>query len=324
MSERLATKTCCVSHIEDVDGLSSAALVKAATGADVMLTDYAGLMHSLASVPRDSGRVVICDLGADSVESDAFVDRLVNLRRTAEVTYIDHHFLSRAAKGGLVKAGIELVHDVGECASILTYQKFKTSLPEKARMVALLGAVTDGMDDRPRAAKMMEQGDRQFVLLEATLLSHALSFVGGREKFRQFVVRELAKMKQPHEMKGVTDYALRQLAVERRLSEEVRRLGHRMGKIAYVETNQYSSLMVANLLIGAFGVLVGVAIKVGRNGWCEVILSGTSECKIHLGRTIGRIAAELGGSGGGHQLASGCRIPLGKERQMLAELAARV
>ena len=296
--------------------------MKAATGADVLLTDYAKLTRSLASVPRDANRVVICDLGVGSADSDAFVERLVILCRTAEVTYVDHHFLSEAAKRRLVHCGIDLVHDIGECASILTYQRFKASLPEKARMVALLGAVTDGMDDRPRAAKLMERGDRQFVLLEATLLSHALSFVGARGKFQQFVVRELAKMKQPHEMEGVTQYALKQLAVEQRLSVEVKRLGHRIGKLAYIETTQYSSLIVANLLRGVFEVPVGVAMKAGRDGWCEIILSGTSECKVHLGRTIGRIAAELGGSGGGHELASGCRIPMGMKRQMLKELAA--
>jgi len=318
------TKTYCISHVEDVDGLSSAALVKAATGAQVLLTDYAELMQNLAKVPKDSERVVICDLGVDSAESDAFVERLVNLRKTAEVTYIDHHFLPGSARRKIAHAGVDLVHSVGECASILTYQRFKASLPEGARTVALFGAVTDGMDNRPKAARLMEQEDRQFVLLEATLLSHALSFSGGEGRFQQLVVDELARMKRPHEMQGVTEHALKQLAVEQELSEEVKRLGHRVGRLAYVKTKQYSSIVVANLLIGAFGVPVGVAMKAGREGWCEVVMCGTSECRVHLGRTIGRIAAKLGGSGGGHELASGCRIPLGKERQMLAELAARV
>jgi single-stranded DNA-specific DHH superfamily exonuclease len=315
-------KSYCISHVEDVDGLSSAALVTAATGAEVVLTDYADLMRNLGRVPKDARKVVICDLGADSAESGAFVEKLVNLSRRAEVTYLDHHFLARRAEVELARSGVDLVHDVGECASILTYQKFESSLPEGAKKVALLGAVTDGMDDRPRAARLMEQGDRQFVLFEASLLSHALSFVGGKMGFRRVVVRELARMKQPHEVEGVARYALKQLAAEQELSERIRQLGHRMGNLAYVETNQYSGLMVANLLKGAFGVHVGVAMKAGRGGWREITLSGTSECAVHLGKTIGRIAAKLGGSGGGHELASGCRIPDGRQKEMLAELAA--
>ncbi len=37
------TKTLCISHMEDADGISSAALIKQAFGGDTILVDYPGM-----------------------------------------------------------------------------------------------------------------------------------------------------------------------------------------------------------------------------------------------------------------------------------------
>ncbi|HXW95374.1 MAG TPA: DHH family phosphoesterase [Nitrososphaerales archaeon] len=65
-------------------------------------------------------------------------------------------------------------------------------------------------------------------------------------------------------------------------------------------------------------------MKEKQRGWYEVSLRSTSEARIHLGTAIGRISARLGGSGGGHRKAAGCRIPVGKANEMLKEIAAKV
>ena len=41
------TKVICLSHKEDADGISSAALIKEAFGGDTSLEDYPGLMDTL-------------------------------------------------------------------------------------------------------------------------------------------------------------------------------------------------------------------------------------------------------------------------------------
>jgi nanoRNase/pAp phosphatase (c-di-AMP/oligoRNAs hydrolase) len=86
-------------------------------------------------------------------------------------------------------------------------------------------------------------------------------------------------------------------------------------------TTQHSTGNVAKLLVGAFAVAAGVALKEEQPGWYEVSLRSTSECKIHLGRTIDGIARRLGGNGGGHRKAAGCRVPVSKADTMLAELS---
>jgi len=317
-------KAYCVSHKKDVDGLGSGALAVAATGGRIMLSDYDDLIENLKLIPDDADRVVLTDLGADSADFPLYLEQMKRIARHAQITHIDHHYMTEERKRLARKAGVHLVHDVTECASMLTYKTFRQILPERARLIALCGAVTDYMDDSPMARRLMEQGDRHFILLESTLLSEALGLRGGEDGFPEMVVGELSKMRHPHEIKGVPEAAIEQLRREAHLGELVKEKGTKLGHIAYMVTDEYSTGVVAKLLIGAFEVPVGVAMKEKQRGWYEVSLRSTSEGRIHLGTTIGRISARLGGSGGGHRKAAGCRIPVSEAGEMLKALAAKV
>ncbi|MDA4119907.1 MAG: DHHA1 domain-containing protein [Thaumarchaeota archaeon] len=317
-------KAYCISHRKDVDGLGAASLSVAATGGEVILSDYDDLVKNLRRIPDDAQRVVLSDLGADSADFPEFLEQMKRLATNAKVTYIDHHFMSEGAKRKLRNAGVELVHDTKECASILTYKTFKDKLPERARLIALCGAVTDYMDDSPIAKKMMEQSDRQFVLLEASMLSYALGEMEGKEGFPEMVVMELSKMKHPHEIPGVPEAAVKELEKVAQLGEFVKTHGTKKGRLAYMVTSQYSTGNIAKLLIGAFEVPVGVAMKEKKKGWYEVSLRGTSDCKVHLGRTVAKISASMGGSGGGHRKAAGCRVPVAKVDEFIEALKKKV
>jgi RecJ-like exonuclease len=317
-------KAFCISHIKDVDGLSSAALAVAATGGEFLLSDYDTIIADLDRVPADADRVVITDLGTDVTTSEEFAEKLGRIASHAQVTYIDHHFASEETKRKIKRKGVKLVHDVSECASMLTYTTFKKLLPERARLIALCGAVTDYMDDSPVASKLMEHADRHFVLLEATLLAFAVARKGDEAGYPEMIVSELSKMKHPHEIPGVPELAVEQLGIVATLGEEVKRLGKKKGRLAYMVTSEHATGGVSKLLIGAFDVPVGVAMKEIPGGWYEVSLRGTSECRVHLGKTISAIAAKLGGNGGGHAKAAGCRVQVGKAPEMLKLLAKRV
>jgi RecJ-like exonuclease len=317
-------KAFCISHVKDVDGLASAALVVAATKAKFFLSDYDSIIDDLAKVPLGIDEFVLCDLGADSSNMDQFVERLASIAKRSKVTYIDHHFMSDSNKRKVRGTGVEMVHEITDCASMLTYRTFREVLPPTARVVALLGAVTDYMDNSPMANTLMEHTDRPFVLLEASMLAYALAKRGDVEAFPRTVVRELAKMKLPHEIAGVPETAVQQLDATVKLSEEVKKKGKKIGRVAYMVTSEYSTGNVAKLLIGGFDVPVGVSLKEGTKGWYQVSLRSTSECKVHLGKTIAKISAGLGGGGGGHKMAAGCRIPSRSARDMLKQLAAVV
>lgn len=311
-------KSYCISHRKDVDGLGAAALVSAATGAELCLSDYDDLLSNLRKVPKDAEKVFLCDLGADNSDLEEFIKVMGEVASRGGVTYIDHHFLSPGAKARLRRGGVRVVHDLKDCSSMLAYKELREELPDGAGLVALAGAVTDYMDDSTAAKELMEQMDRQFVLLESTMLAFALSKRGAEEGFPERIAEELSKMKRPHEIEGVAEAAAQQLEDVVRLEEAVREGGRKLGKIAYMVTKQYSTGNVAKLLIGAFGVPVGIAMKEKQPGWYEVSLRGTSKCRANLGRTISKVSSKLGGSGGGHARAAGCRVPKEAAQEMLS------
>jgi len=314
----------CISHVKDVDGLSSAALVLAAKGGTFKLTDYDDLLKELDGVPATATSVTICDLGTNASNFPEFVGRLAALAKRMPVTYVDHHYLTEEAKEQILKAGVDLRHDVRDCASMLTYLTYKDGLPEGARLLALYGAVTDYMDTSADASQMMETFDRQFVLLECTILAYALAKNGRDHAYPEMLVRELAQMKAPHSIDEVGKEALEQAEVVRRLADDVRSKGTRLGRLAYMKTDESATGNVAKLLLGAFGVPVGVAYKEKAGGLAEFSLRGTSESRIHLGKEIGLIAQRHGGSGGGHEKAAGCSVPTSEVRGLLEDLESRL
>jgi RecJ-like exonuclease len=171
---------------------------------------------------------------------------------------------------------------------------------------------------------MMETFDRQFVLLESTMLSYALAKNGRDLGYPDMLVKELALMKAPHSIDDVGKEAMEQAEVVRNLAEEVKSKGTRLGKLAYMKTEESATGNVAKLLIGAFDVQLGVAYKEKSGGIAEFSLRSTSESKIHLGKEIGLIAQKHGGSGGGHERAAGCSVPSTEIQGLLADLERRL
>ncbi|MFB5622924.1 MAG: DHH family phosphoesterase, partial [Nitrosarchaeum sp.] len=88
------TKVVCISHKEDADGISSAALIRQAFGGDSVLGDYPGQMEAIQKVCSDEKlkTLFICDLGLSKKNQDEFVELLRQLKKNrVAVTYIDHH-----------------------------------------------------------------------------------------------------------------------------------------------------------------------------------------------------------------------------------------
>ncbi|MGI0076892.1 MAG: DHHA1 domain-containing protein, partial [Nitrosopumilaceae archaeon] len=77
------TKVVCLSHKEDADGISSAALIREAFGGYTILEDYPGLMYALEKIKNDEKikQLFICDLGLSNKNQDEFVQVLSELRK---------------------------------------------------------------------------------------------------------------------------------------------------------------------------------------------------------------------------------------------------
>ena len=308
--------TVCVSHKEDADGVCTAAIIKAAFDASkVILVDYSNLITKLEKVVSSSDKIdqlFVCDLGLSKKNEQRFVELLDKVASTgAEVTYIDHHDISKEIAQGLKKAGVTLVHTVEECTSVQAYNRYRKKLPAHAAFFAAMGALTDYMETKPIASEIMPKFDRQFLMLEATAFSYMISANQHNDDFLVKAVETLAKMKYPHDVKGGFEIAEKYAKSVARAVETIRDSIVKLDNVAHApSTVELSSSMVVNFVLGASDKPVAMVYKL-KNDIKSYIFSirGSAECKIHLGRLVNDIASGLGGSGGGHDRACGAVIP---------------
>ncbi len=318
----------CISHKEDADGISAAALVRQATGADVALVDYPGQLEAIRGAAADArlGSLYICDLGLSRKTQDEFLELLASLRRRrVGVTYIDHHDVDPAVLERLRGMRVKVVHDTSECASVLAYHLLRKKLDDHATFVAACAAVTDYMEDRPLGSRLLRMYDRQFALISATVLTYNIN---GHQKEPEYLVgmaHDLAASKFPHQMPGSFEFAQGQVA---RLSEMIAKVkaGFKtMRNLAHMEVADVGAGGAVNFVMGLSGKDVGVAYRERVDyGTYAVSVRGSQDCKVHLGRIVNALSTELGGSGGGHNRACGALVPKPKMARFIRELNRRI
>jgi single-stranded-DNA-specific exonuclease len=369
----------CLSHREDVDGLSSAALVKSAfKECYVILLDYSNLIRALNRVSylisssstaaetkrpgslggegtkgasisasgdndtapgsatgkllaakrsRKNGKLIICDLGLNKKNESSFVHILGEIVSNGyKVEYIDHHDVGEDIKAELRKAGVTLVHSTDECTSVQVYQRYKSKLNSYSSFYAAAGALTDYLEQRPIASMLTSRFDRHFLMLESTALSYMISSSQHDEKFLLKIVDSIAENKFPHDIEGgfmmAEKYAIR-------VSEAVKSLEGsivRKRKLAYVRNDlDLTASVIVNFVLGISGRPVALVFK-PRDEINSFVISirASKECEAHLGRLVNEIAANFGGSGGGHDKASGAVIPKDHLDEFISELNRRI
>lgn len=322
------TKTVCISHKEDADGISSAALIRQAFGGDSVLVDYSGQMEAIEEVSVDPKlkTLYICDLGLSKKNQDKFVEIMAGLRkRRVAIAYIDHHDIDPSIARKLQKIGVKMIHDVNECTAVQVYQTFKSKLSEHASFTAACAAITDYMEDRPMGAKLLQIYDRQFALINATVLTYNIVGHQKDDDYLQYLTEELSESKYPHEIPNTFEFA--QIQVEKLASiiAKVKKGLKKMSKIGHMEILDAGAGGAVNFVLGMSGKEIGVAYKERvDHGIYAVSVRGSKKCSIHLGKIVNVLAAELGGSGGGHDRACGAVIPKPKIKIFVREFNKRV
>jgi RecJ-like exonuclease len=321
----------CISHKEDADGICSATLIKVAFDVSrVILVDYANLIEKLEKVAASDSKIdqlFVCDLGLSKKNENRFVELLGNIASGgAEVTYIDHHDVSKEIIHGLKKAGVTLIHTVEECTSVQVYAKYKKKLPDHAAFFAAMGALTDYMETRPVASSIVPRFDRQFLMLESTALSYMISASQHEDDFLVKIVDTLAKMKYPHDIKGgfetAEKYAKKVANAVQLIQDSVVKLDNIAHAPSIVEL---SSSMLVNFVLGSSGKPAAMVYKFKDDIKSYVVsIRGSASCKVHLGRLTNEIASELGGSGGGHDRACGAVIPKDRLEEFIKALDAKI
>jgi len=310
------TKVVCISHKEDADGISSAALIRQAFGGDSILVDYPGQMEAIQKVALDEKlkSLYICDLGLSKKNQDEFVEllRILKKKRIA-VTYIDHHDIDPKIHKELEKIKVKMIHDINECTTVQVYNAFKSKLSDHAPFIAACAAITDYMEDRPLGSKLLQIYDRQFALINATVLTYNIVGHQKDSDYLLYLVEELAESKFPHEIPNTFEFLALIIA-------KVKQGMKTMKNIGYMEIMDSGASGAVNFVLGLSGKDVGVAYKERvDHGIYAVSVRGSRSCKIHLGKIVNLLATELGGSGGGHDKACGAVIPKPKIQTFLKE-----
>ncbi len=322
----------CISHKEDVDGICSAALVKAAFDiSKIVLVDYANLisrLEKIAAMLDNSEQLFICDLGLSKKNEQKFAELLqrIIVSTGAEVIYIDHHDINKETLQALKKADVTLISTIEECTSIQVYTKYKKKLPDHAAFFAAMGALTDYMENKPLASAIVSRFDRQFLMLESTALSYMISSNQHDDPFLIKMVETLAKMKYPHDIKGGFDMAEKFAKKVAIAVDSIQESVVKLDNLAYAPSAvELSSSMVVNFVLGSSSKPAAMVYKL-KDDIKSFVLSirGSADCKVHLGRLTNDIASELGGSGGGHDRACGAVIPKANLQKFIETLNRRI
>ena len=127
--------TACLSHKEDVDGILSAVLIKAAFNAKtIILVDYPNIISTLDKLAAADflpklDRIFVSDLGLSKKNEGEFIEIVSKIiSNGAKVTYIDHHDLNRESIIALKKIGVLLIHSVEECRQRTNIQQIQKEI----------------------------------------------------------------------------------------------------------------------------------------------------------------------------------------------------
>ena len=272
-------------------------------------------------------KLFICDLGLNKQINDYFVDLLTELRKKRiSVTYVDHHDIDPKVVTKLKQIKVKLIHDTSECASVLVYDTFKKKLPEHSTFIAACGAITDYMEHKPIASKLLQMYDRQFALVSATVLTY--NIVGRNQKDPDrllYLVDELSESKFPHEIPNTFEIAQIQVEKLAETMSKVRKSMKISKNLAYMEVLDSGASGAVNFVLGFSGKDVGIAYKERVDkGIYAVSVRGSASCKTHLGRLVSSVAGKIGGSGGGHARACGAVIPKDKIKEFLQKMNSQL
>ncbi len=322
------TKVICISHKEDCDGISSAALIRQAFGGDAILVDYPGQMEALNQVVLDEKlkSLFICDLGLSKKTQDEFIDLMARLRKNkVAITYIDHHDIDPTVVTALEKLKVKVIHDINECTTVQVYNAYKSKLNDHASFVATCAAITDYMEDRPLGSKLLQIYDRQFALISATVMTYNIVGHQREPDYLQYLVEELADSKFPHDIPNTYEFAQIQVEKLSQMIAKVKKGMKTMTNLGYMEILDSGASGAVNFVMGLSGKDVGVAYKERvDHGIYAVSVRGSKNCKVHLGKIVNLLATSLGGSGGGHDKACGAVVPKPKIKKFITELNKKI
>jgi len=193
--------------------------------------------------------------------------------------------------------------------------------------IAACGAITDYMEDRPIASKLLQIYDRQFALISATVLTY--NIVGHQRKqdidYLYYLVDELSESKFPHDIPNTYEFAQIQVGKLAEIISKVKASMKISKNLGHMEVLDSGASGAANFVLGFSGKDVAITYKERVDkGIYAISVRGSPTCKTHLGKLVSIVSSELGGGGGGHDKACGAVVPKDKIKKFVREMNSRL
>lgn len=293
---------------------SGALALAAYPGSPVYFSNPVSILPDIEQA-RGYDQVIVCDIAINISTANILKDKIDSIARDATVFYIDHHPLPEGFDAPW------LINDEGASASELTYVGFRDKLDPAMSRVSLYGAIADYRDNTEFVCQTLLDWDKPGVYYQAGTLSQGME-AGRRDyDFKRDIVKKLAENTLPSEMDELVKNALEASRKEDETRRQVEKDVIRMRNIAYV-IDLKGGMSKAAIYCRVYGrTSVGLAAEY-REHKDVYDFSVRAKGDIDLNSIVSRAAVKVGGTGGGHPLAAGGRIPASRFREFLLELDA--
>lgn len=298
----LKARTLILTH-GDSDGICSGALAKSAyPDAYVYFTSPVSLLDKLNLI-EDVETLIICDIAIEERRCSELYSALRKFAKKCSLYYIDHHPLPESCEKEKW-----FYHDTGVCSSELTCRVFEDLLSQEMRRVAIYGAIGDFCDNTPCVKNWVRDWDKRSLYFQAGTLIQAILQKGKDYEFKRSLLEPLSKNVIPSDIPDLLELAREAAINEEKIRLFVKEHVKVLKNSAYI-VNTNNSISKAAIYAASYGQReVGIAAEC-REKKGVYDLSIRSRGKTDINRILRSVAPKFGGSGGGHPVAAGARIP---------------
>jgi RecJ-like exonuclease len=300
--QTLKAKTLILTH-GDSDGICSGALAKSAfPDAYVYFTSPVSLLDKLNLI-EEVETLIICDIAIDERYCSELQTTLGRFAEECSLYYIDHHPLPERCR-----KEEWFYHETGVCSSELTYRVFEDFMRGEMKRVAIYGAIGDFCDNTPYVKDWVKDWDKRSLYFQAGTLIQAILHKGKEYEFKRTLIEPLSKNVIPSNIPDLLELAREAAINEEKIRFCVKKSVKVLRNSAYV-VNTNNSISKAAIYAASYGQReVGIAAE-HREKKGVYDLSIRSRGEVDLNSILRSVAPRFGGSGGGHPVAAGARIP---------------
>jgi len=279
--------------------------------AKVYFSHPMGLVHDLKQFNDDD--LIICDIAVDQRAYRKLLRRLEKIiSKGYSITYFDHHPIQ-----GELPPGVVFIHDTSVSATELVYRFYYHKLPKNASRIALIGAINDYLDDTPLMEELMYQYERRTLFLDAGILAQGLKdYRHNYDKMRKLLY-QMSGGQYPCEVPYLVNKSLKVTRADKYTQIEVLKHYKTLKHIAWIKNPEASRSKAAHWIMGDSEKTIGITVidHHSRKDIYDLTIRGRN--LVNLLDFVPKIAKKMGGSGGGHPNACGCRIPKEKLEKFL-------